>query len=99
MSDISKAIGEMSQEELLRLKQELDQGKIVRLVSKRISQVQGDPNSVCPVCHSQVDDESMTLVFGPAGLRQKASFCAADCLKYFLDKMRPQGIAQKEEEQ
>ena len=35
---------------------------------------------------------SLTLIFGPKGLRKKASFSATDCLEYFLNLLLITGI-------
>ncbi len=85
MTKLTDVIGNMSQEELMALKSELDTGHINRFVSDKIQEKAVlNAGRICPVCHTEVDDECITLIFGPRDLRKKASFCAADCLEYFL---------------
>lgn len=38
----------------------------------------------CTVCTAPLTKENYTLEFGPGDLRQRARFCAHDCLSYFL---------------
>ena len=93
MNKLADEIGNMSQEELMKLKRELESGAIRKMVESRIQEAaQESHDRICPVCHSAVDDEGFTLTFGPKGLRKRATFCAADCLEYFLrTKIKPEG--------
>ena len=103
MSKLASVIGELDEEELHLAKRELDAGSLAKLITERINEKNADSwNNICPVCHTPIEEESMTLIFGPSGLRKKASFCATDCLEYFLQRIKQQKQVHKlkeEEEQ
>lgn len=95
MNRLAKIIKSLDEEELKLIKKDLEDGNIERLINKRLFEIrEADLNRVCPVCNTPIGEESLTLMFGPLGLRKKASFCALDCLEYFLNKMK---IEKKEE--
>jgi hypothetical protein len=89
MNKLSRLINEMDDEELRLLKKDLEAGNIEKLLNHRIRErSEADPNKVCPVCHSPVSEDSISLVFGPKDFRKKASFCAIDCLEYFISRIK-----------
>ena len=89
MNRLARLIENMSEEDLKLLKKDLKERNIERLINKKLqNKREEDPNQVCPVCHTPSGGENLTLIFGPEGLRKKASFCAFDCLEYFLSKVR-----------
>ena len=89
MNRLAKLIESLDQEEIKLIKKDLETGNIDKLISKKLEQVrETDMNKVCPVCQSNIEEDNLTLVFGPKGLRKKASFCAIDCLEYFLNKIK-----------
>lgn len=91
MNKLSKIIIDMDEAELRQVKQDIEEGNIQRLVNQTLAARQEDnPNKVCPVCHAPITDTAETLVFGPAGLRKKASFCAFDCLEFFITRLKEQ---------
>jgi hypothetical protein len=91
MNRLAKVINELDNEELALLKKDLDEGNISRLIAQKIKEShESSWNRVCPVCQSPIKEESMTLMFGPKDLRKKASFCAPDCLEYFLHMLKEQ---------
>ncbi len=89
MNKLSKIINELGQDELMLIKKELDDGNLARIVTQKIRELrEANLNKVCPVCQSPTDEDSITLIFGPRGLKKKASFCAVDCLEYFLKRQQ-----------
>jgi hypothetical protein len=36
------------------------------------------------------------LIFGPKDFRKKASFCALDCLEYFIEKIKKEKKAKED---
>jgi hypothetical protein len=92
MNKLSKMINELDADELMLIKKDLDAGNIQALLNQRINEKkERDWNKVCPVCHTPLDEnEGMMLTFGPKDLRKRASFCAPDCLEYFLQRSREQ---------
>jgi len=89
MNKLAKLIENLSEEDLRLIKKDLEAGNIERLINKKLQEKrEEDFNKVCPVCQTPVGEENLTLIFGPKGLRKKASFCALDCLEYFLNKIK-----------
>ena len=89
MNKLAKLIESLDEEDLKLLKKDLKAGNIERLINKKLQDKrEEDFNKVCPVCQAQIEEGSLTLIFGPEGLRKKASFCAMDCLEYFLNKIK-----------
>jgi hypothetical protein len=86
------ALGSMEYDDLVDLHKDLKQGAINtrKLVEDRIVQKEKEMGKQCVVCQADIDPSvpsNYTLLFGPEGLRRKASFCAIDCLKYFIADM------------
>lgn len=89
MNRLARLIESLDDDDLRLIKKDLEAGNIERLISKKLQEKKEvDSNKVCPVCQSDIGEDNMTLVFGPKGLRKKASFCAIDCLEYFLNRMK-----------
>ncbi len=80
-------------EELVRMKDDINKGgnAIRILVDNRIKEEIKKQNQFCIVCANKIDpnsDTKFTLAFGPAELERKVSFCAVDCLEYFLSEIK-----------
>jgi hypothetical protein len=89
MNRLANLIANLDEENLNLIKKDLEAGNIERLINKKLQEKkEKDFNKVCPVCQAPIEEENFTLVFGPKGLRKKASFCAMDCLEYFLNKIK-----------
>jgi hypothetical protein len=89
---LKDAIGSMDYHELVDLHEDLDKGghSTRQLVKETILLKEKEMGKLCHVCQSEINPNSttnFTLLLGPEGLRRKASFCAVDCLKYFIDSM------------
>lgn len=87
MERITEIIKQLTLEELLELRNNLEKGEMKNLIEKRLERFK-NLNKVCPVCNTPVEEEGFTLIFGPEDLKKKATFDAIDCLEYFLYKMR-----------
>jgi hypothetical protein len=79
--------------ELLRMKDDLNKGgdSIRILVENKIKEEIRKHNEFCAVCSSKIEPESetrFTLAFGPDEMGKKVSFCAVDCLQYFLSGLK-----------
>jgi hypothetical protein len=84
MNRLAKLIRELDYDSLLAIRKDIAEGNMLRLVEERIATFE-NPNRVCPVCQTPLDpDTAITIYFGPKGLRQRASFDAEDCLRYFV---------------
>ena len=87
MNKLAKLIDNLDVEDLKLIRSDLENGHIERLINKKI-ELSSSRSKFCPVCHSNVGGEGLTLIFGPKEFKQKASFCAFDCLEYFLSKLK-----------
>ena len=87
MNKLIKIMSEMSYEDLARIKKDLDEGILQELVEERLAFFEDD-NKVCPTCHNKPPVNGYVLQFGSHDLRQQASFCAMDCLEYFLRQLK-----------
>jgi len=89
--DLLDIIGKMSYDELKTVERDLSMGipLMKSLVTNRMQELETSGKS-CAVCGGNLGgkDNVFTLVFGPAGLKRKASFCAIDCLGYFIDRLK-----------
>ena len=89
MNRLAKLIESLDETDLKLIKKDLEFGNIEKLVDRKLKErEETDFNKVCPVCQTPIGEENLTLVFGPKGLRKKASFCALDCMEYFLNKIK-----------
>ncbi|MFH1506169.1 MAG: hypothetical protein ABIE94_04260 [archaeon] len=89
MNKLNKIIEKMNEEDLLRIQKDLEAGNVHRVVKKKLDEmVVVKFNKVCPICNSPIDEENFTLFFGPKDFRKKASFCAFDCLEYFISQLK-----------
>lgn len=90
MNRLAKLIDSLEVEDLRLVEKDLISGNIERLINKKILEKQKkNPNDVCPVCNSYIDEKKdIMLVFGKEAFRKKAFFCAYDCLEYFINTLR-----------
>lgn len=91
MNKLSKLITEMEYEDLKLIKKDLDEGNITKILESKINEYENKKETICPVCHNVLnnpDNETFTLIFGEKGFRKKATFCATDCLEYFLSHIK-----------
>jgi len=87
MKRIHKLIESLNYEELVELKNKLEEGTVSSAIKKKLERFK-NLNKVCPVCNTPVGDEGLTLIFGPSDFKKKATFDGTDCLEYFLYKIR-----------
>lgn len=84
----------MNYEELKNVQKDLIEGNMGKLIYSRINEFEKKHKhgeKVCPTCGSSVDENSpYTLIFGPPDFKKKATFCALDCLDFFLQKVKTQ---------
>lgn len=93
MSEIEQIIATLDLKELVKVKKDLDSGgeTLNRIVSSKIRDKIRKHGTHCCVCNSRIDPFSVsnfTLVFGPEDMRKKATFCAIDCMEYFLKNLK-----------
>ena len=79
--------------ELVKMRDDMENGGIhlKNLVEREIKNQEQKHEQYCSVCANSIDPEdtnNFTLVFGPESFRKKATFCAIDCLQYFLGNLK-----------
>ncbi len=79
--------------ELYKLLNDLDKGGKVfkKLIEKKLEERNLKHNKLCSNCTGIINPYSTnnyTLIFGPDDFRKKATFCALDCLEYFLNSLK-----------
>ena len=90
---LREVIDLLEYEELIRVKNDLNKGGdgIRILVENRMKTELKKQNQFCTTCASKIEPESNTrfsLTFGPEELKRTVSFCAMDCLEYFLNEIK-----------
>lgn len=80
-------------EELMQLREDLDDNVsfIKEEIERRAYEAESMNDNICVTCGRAINPRtknSFQLVFGPAELKKRASFCAMDCLEYFVRKLR-----------
>lgn len=80
-------------EEMVKIKNDLKYGGIhmKRLIDEKIKEKELMHKKYCSVCSAEIDSfntRTYTLVFGPTDFKKKATFCALDCLEYFLSQLK-----------
>ncbi|MBU1201128.1 MAG: hypothetical protein KJ583_01810 [Nanoarchaeota archaeon] len=87
MEHQNNLIEKLTIEELTELKRIIKEGMVEKLIENKLEKFKNN-NKICPVCNTQIEDNGLTLIFGPTDFRKKATFDAADCLEYFISKIR-----------
>jgi len=85
-------IENLDHEELIKMKKDIDAGGLhmKKFLQQKIKENEHKHDQYCVVCVSKIDPyktSNYTLVFGPSDFKKKATFCALDCLKYFLQNL------------
>jgi hypothetical protein len=97
---LKELVEHLDYDELLEINKELkkDSLAIKKMLTQQIARKQREHGEYCVTCFAEIkaEDNAYTLLFGPASFRKKASFCATDCLKYFLASLNTK-IKKKEE--
>jgi len=89
MNKLAKLIKELSLQDVKLIKKDLEKGNLDRLITQRIKEINANKITLCPVCSTPVKEgEGFHLQFGPPSLRKKATFDGADCLIYFLERIK-----------
>ncbi|HLD89088.1 MAG TPA: hypothetical protein VI894_02680 [Candidatus Nanoarchaeia archaeon] len=80
-------------DDLIRIKKDLDTGGalVKKIVDEKLKELEARESRICVSCGQAISPythETFTLNFGPPDFRKKASFCAIDCLEYFLEHLK-----------
>ena len=85
-------VDQLDYDELVKIKKDLESGGVhlKNFIGAKVKEKEIIHRKNCTVCQSEISQFSTsnyTLVFGPADFRKKATFCAVDCLKYFITNL------------
>ncbi|MCX8147248.1 MAG: hypothetical protein N3D84_02165 [Candidatus Woesearchaeota archaeon] len=91
MKTFAKAVDSMDIDELIKLKNDIDNGcqQIKEMIMKKIAHE--IRKNTCCICESRINPYSpfnFSLSFGPKDIKRKAKFCGIDCLLYFINNLR-----------
>ena len=80
-------------DELIKIRKDISMGGIhlLQLVDQKLKEETKKHDVYCSICNARLELYSVnnfTLIFGPDDLRKKASFCAIDCMEYFLKNLK-----------
>jgi hypothetical protein len=101
---IRNMLEKMDYDELLNLKARVDDGNLsfADLLKKTIQEKEKEHRKYCSVCGNDLDPNNtnnFTIMFGPEGFKKKASFCAFDCMEFFMTKLKQTKASVAEEQQ
>ena len=92
MQKLKEVIEGLDYDELIKVKRELkNPSKFKKMISEQIKKNEKEHEKICAVCQANIIPESVynyTLIFGPDDFKKKATFCAIDCLEYFLNNLK-----------
>lgn len=89
----------MEDVELWHLKKDLhaEDSAMHDLIEEELRYRAQDHKKMCVACgNSLMGTNQFTLLFGPEGLKKRASFCGLDCLDQFTQKLREHKYGQQE---
>jgi len=91
---LKEIVDNLEHEDLIKLQKDIEEEggmHVKKLVSEKIQQLEDSEKAICAVCGKPINPyytEHYKLIFGPRDFRKKASFCALDCMEYFLKNLR-----------
>ena len=85
MNKLADLIHQLPEQDVLLIKQDLDEGNLSRVIADRLAELEL-PQRVCPVCNTPLDDDAPYVLYFGTVVRKKARFDALDCLKFFIDE-------------
>jgi len=91
---LKEVVDNLEHEDLIKLQKDIEEEggmHVKKLVSEKIQQLEDSEKAICAVCGKPINPyytEHYKLIFGPRDFRKKASFCALDCMEYFLKNLR-----------
>ncbi|MBI2547825.1 hypothetical protein HYW21_00585 [Candidatus Woesearchaeota archaeon] len=94
----------LSYEELEHVHKDLTSGGFhaKKAVAEQLAALEQSEATHCTVCGEDLNLEAFNnyaILFGPKGFRKKASFCALDCLEYFVTGLKQTKNTKKQQEQ
>jgi hypothetical protein len=90
---LTDVVGSLDYEELVNLQRDLFKGggAIKQVITNRIREMNTAEARTCGTCGTAINlrtAKEFTLIFGPADLKKRASFCALDCMDYFFNNLK-----------
>lgn len=84
----------LEHEDLVKMMKDIDVTggiHLKNLLKAQIKENEKQHEQFCSTCAGKLDPNStnnFTLIFGPDDFKKKASFCALDCMEYFLENLK-----------
>lgn len=94
----------MEHHDLVRLNQKIQKGNFDfnSILKDTIALKEKEHVKYCSVCGNDLDPNSTTnytIMFGPEDFKKKASFCALDCMEFFISKLKGMNKSRESVEQ
>lgn len=85
-------LDKIEHQDLVNMKQDVISGGVylLNLLNEAIEKNEKEHCCSCSNCTNEIDPKStdtLTVMFGPNGFKKKATFCAKDCMDYFMQKL------------
>lgn len=98
---VREFIDAADEDELYKLQYDLSNGSqgLKKLVDDKIKLVENEPKRQCTVCGEDLiaKEGTYSLIFTHDKLKKKASFCAIDCMEFFVSKLKKSGEIENSE--
>lgn len=91
MQSLANFLNSLPHSELMRLKQLMQTGELLKEVNERMREEEKKHGRACSTCSNELDAYNVnnyTILFGPDDFKKRASFCGMDCLQYFLEQIK-----------
>ena len=90
---IRNILENMNYEDLISMRNDVKKGSFDfnGILNETMSEKEKEHKKFCSVCGQDLDpycSTSSTIIFGPRDFKKKASFCAIDCLEYFILRIK-----------
>ena len=93
MKKVRQAIETLNYEELVNIQKDILTGsnKLRHIVSNKLKEIEEAEKRICVTCGATInvkEAENFALIFGPPDFKKKATFCALDCMEYFINNVK-----------
>lgn len=90
---LKDAVRQIEHDDLLKMMKDIEKGglQMRKILQDQIAQNEKRHDVNCATCSSAIDPDNsrtFTLMFGPPDFRKRATFCAHDCLEFFIEKLK-----------
>ncbi|MBN2454717.1 hypothetical protein JXB11_04185 [Candidatus Woesearchaeota archaeon] len=93
MKKVRQAIESLGYEDLINIQKDILTGstKLRGIISSKLKDIEEAECRICATCGSTIkikESDNFTIIFGPPDFKKRASFCALDCMEYFITSLK-----------